>query len=231
MFKVEQFEGPLDLLLSLIEQEKLVITEVSLAKVTDQYILHIQSLSQEHHIEELSNFLVIAAKLLLIKSRALLPFISQQEEQEFEELENQLKIYKAFHDASLLLGKRVSTQQRLFMRPASQTFVQPMFSPGLLTIEKLHAALLHTLLLIDIPKKITSLSFDIRITIQEKIHHLLNALKNRARISFKTLISQAHSKTEIIVSFLALLELVKQRSLTASQGTLFEDIIIQNNNQ
>ncbi len=231
MFKVEKFEGPLDLLLSLIEQEKLVITEVSLAKVTDQYILHIQSLSQEYHIEELSNFLVIAAKLLLMKSRALIPFISQQEEQEFEELENQLKIYKAFHDASLILGKRASTQQRLFMRPASQTFVQPMFSPGSLTVEKLHSALLHTLSLIDIPKKITSLSFDIRITIQEKIHHLLNALKSRAQISFKTLISKAESRTEIIVSFLALLELVKQRSLTATQGTLFEDIIIQNKNQ
>ena len=231
MFKVEQFEGPLDLLLSLIEQEKLDITEVSLAKVTDQYIHYIQSLSQEYHIVELSNFLVIAAKLLLMKSRALIPCISQQEEQEFEELEHQLKIYKAFHEAAVLLGKRSNAHQRLFMRPVHHMSIQPMFSPGLLTIEKLHAALVHTLLSIDIPKKITSLSFDIRITIQEKIHHLLTALKSRAQISFKTLIGEARSKTEIIVSFLALLELVKQRSLVASQGTLFEDIIIKNRDQ
>lgn len=226
MFKVEQFEGPLDLLLSLIEQEKLDITEVSLARVTDQYIHHIQSLSKEHHIEELSNFLVIAAKLLLIKSRVLIPCITQEEEQEFEELQNQLKIVKAFHEAANTLAGRAAARQWVFVRPFQQSVVEQVFSPGSLTVEKLHTSLMHTLSLITIPKKIISLSFDIRITIQEKINQLLHALTLRAKYSFKTLVSSATSKTEIIVSFLALLELIKQRSLIASQHTLFEDIII-----
>ena len=108
-FKLEKFEGPLSLLLKLIEQEELDITQVSLANVADQYVNYIR---QSDHInpDEVADFLVVAAKLLLIKSRALLPYLYPEEEEDIEELQQQLRMYQEFVKASkginLMLGKK-----------------------------------------------------------------------------------------------------------------------------
>jgi len=104
--KIEQFEGPLDLLLSLIEEQKLDIIKLSLAAVTDQYLEHIKN-NQEIHLENLSDFLSVAAKLILIKSKALLPMLklTDEEEEEIEDLTVKLREYKKFKEASLKIGQ------------------------------------------------------------------------------------------------------------------------------
>ncbi len=104
-FRLEKFEGPLDLLLSLIEKEKLDITQVSLAQVADQYLAYIRD-EESLSLENLSAFLTIAARLILIKSRALLPVLdfSDEEEEAMEDLEYQLKAYRLFREASQALG-------------------------------------------------------------------------------------------------------------------------------
>jgi len=97
--KIEDFEGPLDLLLQLIEKQKMDINQISLAKVTEQYIHFIES-SDGISPGELADFLVIAAKLLLIKSRSLLPYLESEDEDSGFELEKQLKMYKLFAEAA-----------------------------------------------------------------------------------------------------------------------------------
>ena len=94
-FKIDKFEGPLGLLLQLIEKEEMDITEISLAKIADQYIEYIRSYKGIGP-EEMADFLVVAAKLLLIKSRALLPFLKGEAEEEIQEFEHQLRMYKEF---------------------------------------------------------------------------------------------------------------------------------------
>lgn len=226
-FKVEQFEGPLDLLLTLIEQEKLDITEVSLAKVTDQYIAQIQLVSTESHIDELSHFLIIAAKLILIKSRALIPSFTQQEEQELQELQDQLKIYRVFHEASHHIAHIVALKQRSFVRLGGVSGSEEiLFSPGTLSSDKLRICMSDILSSLQPPKQQIRISFDIKVTIQEKIHLILETVKKRVKFSFHHLLNKTSSRTEIIVSFLALLELVKQRSVGVTQVALFEDITI-----
>ena len=115
-FKLEQFEGPLDLLLQLIEDQKLEITNISLAQVTDQYI---QYLNHAHDLrpEDLADFLVVAAKLLYLKSRALLPALRlDEEEADAGELEKQLKIYKEYLDASKKIEQMIKAGHFAFAR-------------------------------------------------------------------------------------------------------------------
>src|SRR3989339_2104859 len=108
-FKIDKFEGPLGLLLQLIESQELDITEISLAKIADQYIEYIRG-DKGIGPEELADFLVVAAKLLLIKSRALLPFLKGEAEEEIEEFEQQLRMYKEFLAAAkkieAIIGKK-----------------------------------------------------------------------------------------------------------------------------
>ena len=102
VFKLEQFEGPLDLLLRMIEEEKMDVTQVALSKVTDQFIQYLTGI-EEKQPEELADFLVVASKLLLIKSRVLLPQVVLEEDG--SDLEKQLRIYKEYLEASKILHK------------------------------------------------------------------------------------------------------------------------------
>jgi len=120
--KIDQFEGPLHLLLQLIEKEEMDVTEISIAKVTDQYIEHIKS---SHNIspEEMATFLVVAARLLLIKSRAMLPYLYPEEEEDIEDLESQLKLYKEFLDASKNIEKILGKKKFMFAREFNRKVV------------------------------------------------------------------------------------------------------------
>ena len=130
-FKIDKFEGPLALLLQLIEKEELDITEISLAKIADQYIEYIRS-CKGIGPEELADFLVVAAKLLLIKSRALLPFLKGEAEEEIEEFEHQLRMYKEFLEAAkkieAIIGKKRFSFAREFNRQAFLASAH-LFSP------------------------------------------------------------------------------------------------------
>jgi len=225
--RLEQFEGPLDLLLHLIEEEKLDITEVSLARVADEYLDRLAAFSQGNRLDELSDFIVIAAKLLLIKSRLLVPALSPEEEEDIDELQRQLKMYKVFYEAAKKIDALSRKKMVAFPRraPLSQDtgFAPPDSLTSLVLRDTFLRVLSNVQILIQKPKEII---FVPRISIREKIHEIVELLTSRARCQFGDVIKNAQSRADIVVSFLALLELVKQRSVSVSQEDLFHDIVI-----
>lgn len=225
--KLEQFEGPLDLLLNLIEEEKLDITEVSLARVADQYLERLSQFSKQRRLEELSDFIVIAAKLLLLKSRALVPALAQEEEEEIEELKTRLKMYRAFIDA----GKKIDAlfKKRRTAFPRRQALIHDIgfISPRSVTSSDLRGAFIKILQSIEAAKeKPKEIIFPSRVSIQEKISEIIALLSRRVKMTFSECLAGANSKDDVVVSFMALLELVKQRDVEASQKKLFDDIVI-----
>lgn len=224
--KLEQFEGPLDLLLQLIEQEELDITEVSLANVTDQYLQYLNTVP-DIHPQELADFLVVAAKLLLIKSRHMLPQLDLDEEDDGSDLEQQLRIYREFHEASKVLQKMIGKKKFLYPRERMAIRVDKVFNPPTgLTTEKLHKLFIGILKelepWINLPREVMIKTISIR----ERIQNIQVLIQKQATISFQELLKGSKNKTEIIVTFLALLELVKQRSVAVVQSGVFDDISV-----
>ncbi|MFA6028011.1 MAG: segregation/condensation protein A [Patescibacteria group bacterium] len=226
--KLEQYEGPFELLLNLIEQEKLKITEISLSKVTEQFIKHLSSV-EELYPEELADFLVVATKLLLIKSRALLPYLQVDDDEPEGNLEEQLKIYREFHDAAIKMESKIKERNFTYGRVDSRylapeiIFTPPAdFDQG--DLRNYYQDVLDSLEPII---KLPSAAIAKSVTLKEKISHLQQTLASKLEMSFKDLINQAENKTEVIVTFLALLELVKQEFICVKQENNFEDIKIQ----
>lgn len=225
--KVEEFEGPLDLLLQLIEEQKLEITKVSLAQVTEQYIKILNSAQDQVRVEELADFLVVAARLLLIKSKALLPFLEWEEEEE-EDLTKQLKIYKEYLEAMKVIQEMLGKKKFAFARPKMFIKQEVEFSPPKKLQKDDLARTFEEILrgldpLINLPQQVIKKS----INIQEKISQIRQRLYREATTNFSEILKEAKDKTEIIVSFLALLELIKQRTVTATQSENFNDITIE----
>ncbi len=225
--KVEKFAGPLDLLLQLIETEELDITQVALAQVTEQYLRTLEGATNVGP-EELADFLVVAAKLLLIKSRILLPQLQVGDETEATDLERQLKMYKIYLDASRTVSKIIHKRRFTFGRGKPAVMIEQKFSPPpSLTSAALHVTFLTVLQelepVISLPKAVIERT----VSIAEKIEHIRVLILDQALVSFKQIVQQAGSKTDVIVSFLALLELVKQRGIMVKQTALFDDIAIQ----
>lgn len=223
--KVTQFEGPLDLLLQLIEKNELDISTVSLSEITEQYLGTLEHV-QRMHPDELADFLVIAAKLLYIKSKILLPQLELPEEEGIS-LEDQLKLYKTFVDAAENVRKLFRKRHVMYGREHTAT-IEPSFSPP----PSVHLESLHTVFT-DILKKIEPLfvipeSVIIRtISIQERIHSIRELVQSHVSLNFGKLLESATSRTEIIVTFLALLELVKQRTAMVVQDENFSEIKIE----
>lgn len=224
--KLDQFEGPLDLLLQLIEQQEMDITQVALASVTGQYLEYI-SRSPDLPTEELADFLVVAAKLLLIKSRILLPELVSEEEGEYD-LESQLKIYREYYEASKILHKMILRRRFAFPREKTLVNVERVFSPPRsLTTEKMKELFLAVLReiepLVSLPQQVIEKT----ISIQQMIQNIKGLILAGENISFKKILGSARNKTEIIVTFLALLELVKQRHVAVVQENVFEEIVVR----
>lgn len=229
--KIEKFQGPLNLLLQLIEQEELDITEVSLAQVTDQYLEYLKAV-EEMNPEEVADFLVVAAKLLLIKSRVLLPQLNLGGEEEARELEQQLKIYKEYLEAGRKIDKMWRAghvawvrEKPVFVKAEPTKFAMP---PGL-NPELIATALRKVIAALEPIIKLPELTLQRTISIQEKITSLKAFILAKAHLNWQTFIAKAKDKTEVIVSFLALLELVKQRQAIAEQSALFQDIMVHRN--
>lgn len=225
--KVHTFEGPLDLLLQLIEQEQMDISQVALAHVTEQYL---QALEKADNIsaEDLADFLVVAAKLLLIKSRILLPQLAVEGAEEASDLERQLKIFKEYLDASRGIAKIIHKRRFTFGRGRPAMLIEEKFSPpeGLevSTMRELFLSVLRDIEpVIALPKAVIEKT----VSISEKIEAIRALILDKALVSFKSIMQDAKTKTDVIVSFLALLELVKQRTIVVKQGALFTDIAIE----
>ncbi len=226
--KVEQFEGPLDLLLQLITDKDLDITEISLSNVTEQYLLHIKGLAEEIHVDELADFLVIASRLVLIKSRALLPFLTPEEEEDIDHLARQLKIYKEFADAAKLLGGILGQGRISFLRPVIRkaTRVAAFIPPPGVTAQTLATTCEAVIARIEAKPPVRRIVVDPQVNLQETISRLKERLSKRTSFQFQDIIKHARSKTEVIVQFLAILELVKQHLAIITQESGQHDISV-----
>ena len=226
--KLQQFEGPLDLLLGLIEGQKLEITQISLASVTEQFLSYMKG-NTNLKPQEMADWLVVAAKLLVIKSKALLPALdlSPEEEQEATSLAWQLYQYKLFKEAAKILGQQDAKRRQGWGRHTA--FVEKIsFYPdpnvNLGALQQVMRFLAKSLEEIaKLPRKV----LEEVVTISEKIEHLQKIIHEKVVFKLKELMSGAKSKTEIIVTFLALLELVKQKILSVDQEAVFSDILVK----
>lgn len=227
--KIEHFEGPLDLLLQLIEEQKLEITQVALAEVTEQYIEVLnQSTKEQIKAEELADFLVIASRLLLIKSRALLPFLDWGSDDEAEELTRQLKIYKEYLEACKVIQKIISQKHFSFSRQKLLTFEEIGFAPPPKLVASRLSVIFSEIILslqpiLDLPTEVVKKT----VNIAEKIAQIRQKIYQQATTRFSEILKEAKDKTEVIVSFLALLELIKQKTVAVKQDKVFDDIMIE----
>ncbi len=225
----EVYSGPLDLLLQLIERAELDITRLALAQVTDQFLEYLHHL-EEQNAAEVSAFLVIAARLVQIKSSALLPRPTlpgiQFEEDPGEALARQLIIYKRFKELSVFLEEREIKKLRTYLRldTTPRTQIAAKLDLSDLTLENLLQVareIFHDNN--NLPPLSEVVSFP-RITIRDKIKVILYRLQKGGGISFSNLVGKKSNRVEIVVTFLAMLELVKRHIVGANQETLFGDI-------
>ncbi len=226
------FEGPLDLLLQLIEQAELDITKLALAQVTDQYLAHIRDM-EEQEPEEVSAFLVIAAKLLQIKSEALLPRPPAREEGEEdpgEALARQLLAYKKFKEIANILDQRESEGLRSYLRLAAPPKVQEKVDFGEFTATDLYALAEEVFSNIDNRPELGTVVSIPRVTIRKKIDHIVKTLRTANRSSFSQILGEQRTRLDVVVTFLAMLELVKRRFVRATQATLFSEIELETAN-
>jgi len=226
--KIEQFEGPLDLLLNLIEEKKLDIAEISLAHVTEQFLEYIRSLTNLKP-QELSDWLVVASKLLVIKSRALMPMLTltEEDEQDATDLTWQLHQYKLYKEAAKQIDEVQKKRNQSWGRSTGYLQKITFYPDPRANSATLRDTMNHLAKSLEsiagVPKKI----LEEVVTISEKIDHLQKIISQKVETKMHELLKSAGSKTEIIVTFLALLELVKQKILTVEQESAFSDIVIK----
>jgi segregation and condensation protein A len=219
------FEGPLDLLLHLVEQAKLDITTVSLVEVTGQYLDFMRSGEQIDH-RALADFVAIGARLIWLKSRALLPLPPPEPEsveEEPEDLVEMLREYQRFKDAAWLLRDREETGVRAFPRLAAPPDVP--VPPGLshVTLARLAGVVQKALARVT-PRAEPEPLARMRYTLRDQLARIELALRLQGKINFNRLIAALRTREEIVTAFLAVLELIKSGGLTALQQSAFGDI-------
>lgn len=224
--KLDKFEGPLDLLLQLIEEEELDITEVSLLKVAEQYIDYLNKIEEERP-ERLADFLVVAARLLFLKSRALLPELTFEDESGADELEAQLKLYQKYFAASrqieqIISAGRVAYGRREYQLAAARKYIlPPSLNPA-----KLAQLMREVLSAIQPFVKLTAASVRKIVSIKHKIIKIRELLRLKDQANLRE-IADGLDAQELIVSFLGMLELCKQGELAIRQEVLFGEIVLQ----
>lgn len=223
------YQGPLDLLLQLIESAELDITTLALAQVTEQYLKHLEAL-QDLPADEMSAFLVIAAKLIQIKSEALLPQQSSSaddEEDIGDELARQLIAYKRYKEIADLLLERKDLGFQTFIRlsPAyvdkSQNLDLEGFGIG--DLYRLASSIFHK----DLERQsISTVVERPKITIQEKINLIADKFRDSEELTFEDMLGEFYSRFDVVISFLALLELIKGGFVKVVQEGMFNEIML-----
>jgi segregation and condensation protein A len=232
--KFEVFEGPLDLLLYLIKKEEVDIYEVNLTKLATQFIEHIETMRMLD-LEIAGEFLVMASTLMYIKSRELLP-VDQQVQVEGEEegedprweLIRQLVEYKKFKDAATQLQTLEAQQENIFPRlPGKLEFASdaPVAKPDVSIFVMLCAGN-GVLQRFNSKREDLRDIFEDKWTVSEKIEHIRNLLATRSNVRFSELFAEATSRTEVVVTFLAVLELIRLKQLVCTQPEPFAEIEI-----
>ena len=232
MFNItsEQFNGPLDLLLRLIEERNLEITDFSLSNVTNEYLEYIKE--AESNSNELADFLVIASTLILIKSKAILPTLelSKEETEEILDLKERLIIYKIFKEKSLYISE-LSKQKRFLYSHPPFVDVEVIFSPPKnLTLEMFKQAFENILDLYQKEKIILpTKKVRILVNLKDRINNLLSIFKGKDKCNFNEISGSKEDKIGIVVTFLAILHLAKDGLITLDQESNFGEIGIVSN--
>lgn len=226
----EVYEGPLDLLLHLIEQAELDITKLSLARVTDQYLEYLRSLSDRDPVE-VSAFLVIAAKLVFIKSSILLPSeaeISQEDEEDIgDQLARQLIEYKKFKDISLWLKERQENRLQCFYRVGAPPKYREILDISDIKTEDLVEILLNIFFQNENFTPLSDVVTITTLTIKNKINNIIDYFKTKRKSDFKEILGSDPTRLDLVVTFLALLELIKHHTVVANQEALFGNIALE----
>lgn len=229
--KTQQYVGPLDKLLELIEERKLEITQISLADVTASFLDYVKKLGESVAPGVLADFVVVATRLILIKSKVLLPEfqLTEEEEADIKDLEGRLKIYKEFKRASqfvsaLWLDNHQSFSRQFLMNLGDAAVFYP---PKKLIVDDLINAARRLLISLKswIPEAVTTVK-EVIVTIEDKMKELVSRFQEAAEHSFGSL-AGGKSKREIIIAFLAILHLLKDQLVQAEQKGQFGDIIIK----
>ncbi len=223
-FKLEQFSGPLDLLLSLIDDKKLNISELSLSEVTEQFLGHLNKIDDKKP-EDLADFLVVATRLLFIKSNRLLPQFALEEE-EGPSLEDQLRVYRAFVEASKKLNKLWLNPNRSVFRSEPPRKVEDFVVPENFSNDNLRESFALLLKKIEPPQPLPRTHIDKNVSVKETIERIRKILKSSKNTSFSSVLQDSKNRTEVIIGFLALLELVKDGAVALRQTNNFKDILI-----
>lgn len=224
--KTDRFEGPLELLLELVEKRKLLINDISLAEVTDEYMRTVAAM-QERSLPHTAQFVALAATLLLIKSKSLLPVLelTEEEHERIEDLETMLAHYQVYRDAGVTIAQQFGVAP-LYER----TFIpgEPLFAPDqFCTVSTLHESLRELLVELPQPKIVPKVQLKPTITIEEMIDRLQARIKKQFRTMFSELHQNDLERKSIVVAFLAVLELCKQGTVVAQQERHFSDFTIE----
>ncbi len=227
--KLEIFEGPLDLLLYLIKRDEIDIYDISLERITRQYLEYLQAF-KELKIDIAGEFVVMAANLIYLKSRSLLPLDQQPPEEDAEEddprwdLIRQLIEYKKFKEAAEQLHARAVEQEKIFMRDGGAIVVAPLRLAEVGIFQLIHA-FQNVIKRVEARENLGEI-FGERFTVSEKIDIILQRVANGASVRFTELFGDIASRVEVVVTFLGLLELIRLKQVRAIQRDLFGEIEI-----
>lgn len=226
--KTASFEGSLELLLDLIERRKLHVSDVSLAVVADDYIKHIETL-EAFPVGDTAQFILVASTLLLIKSKALLPTLelSAEEEADIHELERRLELYRRVRKLSRRVSERFGANI-LFPREDGG-YTEPVFAPDpSLSLASLHGAARTLIRHFPKPAQLTNVMVDTVVSLEEMIENLTERIKKNITIRFKDFSHNGsggrEEKLNVVISFLAMLELVKRGIIAVRQSGHFDEI-------
>ena len=233
--KVGEFEGPLELLLELVEEKKLQINQISLGAVADGFLDHLKKLpptlsaNGQAEMNILGNFVVIAATLILIKSVSLLPTlpVTDEEEEQIGDLERRLRLYQVIRQTIPLL-KQALAGPAIYYRDPRRRMVNPIFSPtSEITLPALREAAAR--LISQLPKEeiLPRAAVKRLVSLEQVISDLTRRVESALQVSFRDFIKDKREKVNVIISFLALLELFKQGLVNLTQTEHFSDIMIE----
>ncbi|MDP3042574.1 MAG: segregation/condensation protein A [Candidatus Omnitrophota bacterium] len=236
--RLDMFEGPLDLLLYLVKKDHLNIYDIPIAKVTQQYLEYI-NLMQLLDLNIVGEFLVMAATLMQIKSKMLLPAeelaVLEEQGDPRAELVKRLLEYEKFKQIAENLKQREASQQEIFKRPKTEEVAESKAFDR--QVDKYFEANIFDLInafsraLKDIPREVFYEVIKDQYTVEQKVHDILHLLLVQTEIKLSELFSKTKSKMEIVVIFLAILELAKMKEIIARQDVEFEDIIMIRNKE
>ncbi|NQU19281.1 segregation/condensation protein A [bacterium] len=227
---LDVFEGPLDLLLYLIKKDEVNIYDIPIAKILAEYLQYIE-LMKLLDLNVAGEFIVMAATLIQIKSKMLLPVEEKTEEEELEELDPRAELvkklleYRRFKEAALLLRKKEEHRREHFVRAQQEASQEDVYFEANL-FDLINA---FTKALKDVPKELFLEVIKDEFTVEKKVHDILHYLIDEPKILITDLFDRAKNKLEIIAIFLSILELIRLKEIIIVQKGLFESILIMRN--